>query len=79
MTATLAELEMFITKLPERDVWQLSSWLQNYVSNQLTQSKTTMITPQNDLTGIKELFKQAKSQVIDPAIDIDALANEMME
>ncbi len=79
MTATLAELEMFITELPERDVWQLSSWLQNYVSNLLTQSKTTTITPQHDLTGIKELFKQAKSQIIDPTINIDALVNEMME
>jgi hypothetical protein len=79
MTTTLAELEMFITELPERDVWQLSSWLQNYVNNLLTQSKTTTITPQNNLTDIKELFKQAKNQIIDPTIDIDALANEMME
>jgi hypothetical protein len=70
---------MFITELPEREVWQLSSWLQNYVNNLLTQSKTTTIAPQNDLTEIKELFKRAKNQVIDPTINIDALANEMME
>ncbi|MEI7796187.1 MAG: hypothetical protein WCI06_06065 [Methylococcaceae bacterium] len=75
---TLTELEMFITELPEREVWQLSNWLQNYVSNLLTQSKTT-ITPQSDLRGIKELFKQAKNQIIDPTINIDALTNEMME
>ncbi len=79
MTTTLAELEMFITELPEREVWQLSSWLQSYVNNLLTQSKAPTITPQTDLTGIKELFKQAKNQVIDPTINIDALANEMME
>ncbi len=69
-TMTLTELEMFIMELPERDVWQLSSWLQNYVNNLLTQSKTTTITSQNDLTGITELFKQAKNQVIDPSINI---------
>ena len=74
---TLTELEMFITQLPEREVWQLSSWLQNYVSNLLTQSAT--ITPQNDLADIKELFKQAKNQIIDPSINFDSLANEMME
>lgn len=79
MTTTLAELEMFITELPERDVWQLSSWLQRYVNNLLTQSNVTTITQQNDLTGIKELFKQAKNQIIDPNINIDALINEMME
>jgi|GEM_PF-1782204 len=79
MTTTLAELEMFITELPEREVWQLSNWLQNYVSNLLTQPKTTTITPPNELTEIKELFQQAKNHIIDPTINIDALANEMMQ
>lgn len=79
-TMTLNELEMFITELPECEVWQLSNWLQNYVNNLLTQSKTTTIAPQqNELTEIKELFQQAKNHIIDPTINIDALTNEMME
>ncbi len=70
---TLIELENLIQQLPGHDVRQLSNWLQNYVNNLMPQPKL------NDLTSIKELFEQAKNQVIDPAVDIDALINEMME
>ena len=70
---TLIELENLIQQLPRHDVWQLSNWLQNYVNHLIPQPK------QNDLTDIKELFEQAKNQVINPVIDIDALINEMME
>ncbi len=70
---TLIELENLIQQLPRHDVWQLSNWLQNYVNHLPPQPG------QNDLTAIKELFEQAKNQVINPAIDIDALINEMME
>ncbi len=70
---TLIELENLIQQLPRHDVRQLSNWLQNYVNHLTPQPR------QNDLTAIKELFEQAKNQVINPAIDIDALINEMME
>ena len=70
---TLIELETIIQQLPQHDVRQLSNWLQNYVNNLMPQTK------QDDLAGIKELFRQAKNQVINPAIDIDALIDEMME